>query len=154
METQSLKIEIGRVDEALLDSLSDMFVEHWDEVAKNKHLMVLKPDVNKYLTLQNSGNLLTLIAYCGDKIVGYSCNIKSPHLHYADLMCMYNDVLFIDKAYRATPLGIRLIKRTEEEAKNMGAQLMLWHAKQGSALDKILPRMKCKVQEIMYSKEL
>lgn len=154
METQSLKIEIGEVDENLLNQLSDMFIEHWDEVAKNKHLMVLKPDVNKYLQLQKAGNLLTLIAYVDNKIVGYSCNIRSPHLHYADLICMYNDVLFIDKNYRATPLGLRLIKRTEEEAKNMGAQLMLWHAKQGSALDKILPRLKCKVQEIMYSKEL
>lgn len=153
METQSLKIEVGKV-ETLLDNMHDMFVDHWEEVAKNKHLMVLKPDEKKYLQLQSSGNLLTLIAYAGEDIVGYSCNILSPHLHYSDLMCMYNDVLFIAKEYRASPLGLRIIKRTEEESKNMGAKLMLWHAKQNSILDKILPRMKCKVQEIIYSKEL
>ncbi len=154
METKSLKIEVCPVDANILESLSEMFVEHWDEVAKNKHIMVLKPDVERYLKLQELGNLFTLMAYVDDKIVGYSCNILHNHLHYSDLKCMSNDVLFIAKEYRNTPLGLRLIKKTEEEAKKMGVQLMLWHAKQESALDKILPRMGCKVQDIVYSKEL
>lgn len=154
METQQLKIEIGEITRETFSDLSDVLTEHWEEVAKNKHLMVLKPDVERYLQLQSNGNLLTIIAYVNDKIVGYSCNILGNHLHYADLMCMSNDVLFIAKEYRNTPLGLRLIKRTEEEAKKRGVQLMLWHAKQNSTLDKILPRMKCKVQDIVYSKEL
>lgn len=153
METQSLRIEVGRW-ETLYDNMYEMFAEHWDEVAKNKHLMVLKPDHQAYLNLQANNSLLVLIAYDGDRIVGYSVNIKSQHIHYADLCCMYNDIIFITKDYRATPLGLRIIKRTEEESKKVGAKLMYWHAKQDSALDKILPRMKCKVQEIVYTKEL
>lgn len=153
METQSLKIEVGCMS-TIFDNLDDMLYEHWDEVAKNKHLMVLKPDKDVYFKLEAAGSLSVLIAYVGDEIAGYSINIKTPHLHYADLMCMTNDVIFITKKYRPTPLGLRLIKRTEEEAKKAGAQLMFWHAKQDSSLDKILPRIKYKVQEIVYTKEL
>lgn len=154
METASLKIEVGTVTREMFSEISEILVEHWEEVAKNKHIMVLKPDIERYLQLQNNGNLLTIIAYADDKIVGYSCNIVANHLHYSDLKCMSNDVLFIAKEYRNTPLGLRLIKKTEEKAKKMGVKLMLWHAKQDSALDKILPRMNCKVQDIVYSKEL
>jgi len=153
METQQLKIELGKATD-YKDSLSEMLEDHWDEVAKNKHLMVLKPDWERYQLLEDTGRLLTLFAFVNDKVVGYSCNIITPHLHYADLICSYNDVLFISKDYRASSLGLRLIRETEAESAKAGAKLMLWHAKQDSALDKILPRMKCKVQEIMYSKEL
>lgn len=153
METQSYRIELGNVSYGL-NNFEELFKEHWDEVAKNKSLMVLKPDRERYLGLEASGNLVTLFAYHGDEIVGYSCNIVSTHLHYSDLLCGYNDVLFIREDHRNSPLGLRLIKRTELELKNRGVKLILWHAKQNSTLDKILPRLKCDVQEIIYSKVL
>lgn len=127
---------------------------HWHESARNKHLMVLKPDVERYQALEAAGSLLSLVAYVGDEIVGYSVNIISRHLHYADLIVAHNDVLFVAKEYRDKPLGLRLIRETERACKARGAHLMLWHAKEGTPLDQILPKMGCKVQEIMYSKEL
>lgn len=153
METRSLKIELGKATD-YKDSLSEMLENHWDEVAKNKHLMVLKPDWERYKILEDQGRLLTLFAFVEDNVVGYSCNIIMPHLHYSDLICSYNDVLFIAKEYRASSLGLKLIRETEIESSKIGAKLMLWHAKQDSSLDKILPRRGCKVQEIIYSKEL
>jgi GNAT superfamily N-acetyltransferase len=153
MGTQSLKIERGSVI-PLLENMNHILEEHWEESAKNKHLMVLKPDEEGYLALEKANKLITLIAYAGDEIVGYSCNIVSKHLHYADLTVAYNDVIFIRKDYRNTPLGLRLIKMTEQEAKKEGVQLMLWHAKENTSLSAILPRTGCKVQEIIFSKEL
>lgn len=128
--------------------------EHWHESARNKHLMVLKPDVARYEALEAAGCLLGLFAYVDGEIVGYSVNVLSPHLHYADLVCAHNDVLFIAKSHRNSPLGLRLIRETERAAKARGAHIVLWHAKEATPLAQILPRMGCKVQEIMFSKEL
>lgn len=133
---------------------STLIDEHWHESARNKHLMVLKPDVAHYEALEAAGCLLGLVAYVGDEIVGYSVNVLSPHLHYADLICAHNDVLFVAKSHRESPLGMKLIRDTERAAKARGAHLMLWHAKENTTLSRILPRMGCNTQEIIYSKEL
>lgn len=133
---------------------STLIDEHWHESARNKHLMVLKPDVARYELLEAAGCLLGLVAYVDDEIVGYSVNVLSPHLHYADLMVAHNDVLFVAKSHRESSLGLKLIRETRRAAKARGAHLMLWHAKEATALAAILPKMGCKVQEIIYSEEL
>src|SRR4051812_36759929 len=99
---------------------SSLLDEHWHESARNKHLMVLKPDTVRYASLEAGGALLSLVAYVDDEVVGYSVNIISPHLHYADVVCAHNDVLFVAKAYRESPLGLKLIRETERAAKARG----------------------------------
>lgn len=128
--------------------------EHWEESAKNKDLMVLKPDYKRYAALSLTGNLLNITVYDGDEIVGYSVNIIGTHLHYSDLVVCNNDVLFLKEEYRKGLTGIRLLDKTEEVAKEGGAKLMLWHAKKGSPLDIILSRRTYPVQDIIYSKQL
>lgn len=137
-----------------IEAAATLLDEHWHESARNKHLMVLKPDLPKYEALEAMGKLLGLVAYDGETMVGYSVNLISPHMHYADLVCAYNDVLFVASAYRETKLGLQLIRETERACKARGVHLMLWHAKEDTALSKILPRMGCRVQEIIYTKEL
>lgn len=129
--------------------------DHWEEVAKNKDLMALAPDWDRYAMLENSGNLFTLFALEGSRVVGYSCNVIDKHMHYKELTIASNDVLFVAPDQRGT-VGLRLINETEKHAKQQGAQLMLWHAKQDSQLDKLL-KAKAKrysVQDIIYSTPL
>lgn len=116
--------------------------------------MVLKPDTERYRHAESSGLMFTLFAYDGDQIVGYSANFVTPHLHYSDLTMCMNDVLYIAKSHRGGRTGLQLIRETERVAKERGAQLMMWHAKQGTALETLLPRLDYGVQEIMLSKEL
>lgn len=153
METKSYEIKEGLLSESwgVIDSLT---VNHWQESAKNKELMVLLPDKIKYKMYEDTGSLLSLFAYVNGNCVGYSINIITNHLHYADLICSYNDVLFLDENHRNSPIGIRLIDRTKEESKKRGAEIMLWHAKENTSLSKILPRKGCKIQEIIFSQEL
>ena len=42
----------------------------------------------------------------------------------------------------------------QDHARSEGCKLMLWHAKENTALAKLLPKLKYGVQEIMYSKEI
>ena len=137
-----------------IEHCASLLDAHWEESARNKHLMVLKPDVARYAAMEAAGALLSLVAYIDGEVVGYSVNIITPHLHYSDMICCMNDVLFTAKEHRQSPLGLKLIRDTERAAKARGAQLMLWHAKEDTSLSCILPKMGCKVQEITYSKEL
>lgn len=142
------------ISEKIETILPDLLNEHWEEVALNKQLMVLKPDVEKYKILDKMGMLMALCAYVGDTIVGYSVSIITPHLHYSDLLICQNDVIFVSKEYRNTPLGIRLIKKTEECAREKGVHMMLWHAKENSQFSTILYKKGYGVQDIIYSKKL
>src|SRR5678815_1801678 len=96
-----------------MDMLHELFSDQWEELAKNKQLMVLKPDKAAYERLERAGNLLSIFVYDNDTIVGYSLNILTNHIHYADLKMAANDVIFLDKAYRLGPTGLKLIKETE-----------------------------------------
>ena len=134
--------------------LSDLFVDHWDESAKNKELMLLKPDKAKYKYLEDQGVLFCLFAYKNEVIVGYSVNILNTHLHYSDLHFAQNDIIFVHPDYRNSPLGIKIIKETEKAVKAKGIPLMIWHAKKDSPLDAILPRLGCTHHENIYTKVL
>jgi GNAT superfamily N-acetyltransferase len=134
--------------------LSNMFIEHWKEVAKNRELMKISADLEKYKAMEQSGNLVSLFAIKNEEIIGYSVNILSPHLHYKELITAYNDLLFLDRKHRKTSLGGELILKTEEVCKGKGAKLMLFHAKENTSLAKILPRKSYNTHEIIFSKEL
>ena len=137
METKSLEIKEGNVTDNLR-AIGALLPLHWEESARNKQLMVLKPDYDKYKNMDKMGKLLGVFAYYEDVIVGYSVNIIDYHLHYSDLKVCSNDVLFLDPLFRDTSLGLRLMKTTKELAKSKGAKMMLWHAKEDTALDKIM----------------
>jgi GNAT superfamily N-acetyltransferase len=141
------------VDE-MLGSGQELFAQHWDEIARNKDVMVLKPDEVAYRRMEEAGSLLILAALKAGQIVGYSVNFIVRHPHYADLMVCQNDLLFIDQAHREGGAGIRLMRRTEQEGKKRGCKLMLWHAKESTPLAAMLPRMGYGVQDIVFSKQI
>jgi GNAT superfamily N-acetyltransferase len=147
------EVRRSSVDEMLRNG-QELFSQHWDEIARNKDVMVLKPDEAAYRRMEEAGSLLILAAVKAGRIVGYSVNFIVRHPHYADLMVCQNDLLFIDQASREGGAGIRLMKRTEQEGKAWGCRLMLWHAKEGTPLAAMLPRMGYGVQDVVFSKQL
>ena len=131
-----------------------LFEEHYEEIARNKQIMKLKPNYQLYEALNSTGWLYIYVAMRDDVCIGYSMNIMMHHLHYADLRIAQNDILFVKKEFRSGRLGLRLLKVTEDHARSEGCKLMLWHAKENTALAELLPKLKYGVQEIMYSKEI
>lgn len=147
------EVRRSSVDEMLANG-QELFAQHWDEIARNKDVMVLKPDEAAYRRMEEAGSLLILAAVKAGRIVGYSVNFIVRHPHYADLMVCQNDLLFIDQAHREGGAGIRLMRRTEQEGKKRGCRLMLWHAKESTPLAAMLPRMGYGVQDVVFSKQL
>lgn len=127
---------------------------HREELTTNKGLMILKPDISTYEMLESKNALLSLGAFDGEEIVGYSVNIMAHNLHYSDLMMCQNDVLFVREDKRQGPTGLKLIYETERLAKDRGADLMLWHAKPDTNLNDILPRLAYRVQDVVYTRVL
>lgn len=137
-----------------LGGLLPLLQAHCDELVTAKHLMELSPLVDAYRAMEQSGALLALVAYRGAEIAGYSINIIGPHLHYSKLRYAHNDALFVKREHRGRRLGLRLIHETENRAREKGARMMMWHAKAGTPLQKLLPRLDYAVQDVMFMKEI
>ena len=139
----------------VLASADKLFSAHWDEIASNKPLMVIKPDAQRYQAMEAAGSLFLLAAFDTDnKMVGYSVNFIMNHLHFADLRTASNDLLFVEKAHRSSKVGLQLIRETEQIAKTKGAHLMLWHARPETTLAELMPHLGYSVQEIIFTKEI
>ena len=138
----------------MLDSATELFKEHYEEVALNKQVMVLEPFVEKYLALEAQNEIFVLALHSDDEVIGYSVNFLFNHVHYAKLKVCSNDLLFVKKEHRNGRAGYMLIKKTEEFAKQHNAQLMFWHAKPNTALEKLMPRLGYGYQDIIFSKEI
>ena len=139
-----------------VEQIADLLQSHWEEIALNKDVMVIKPDMARYRQLEELGLMFSLIAYDdAGEIIGYAVNFIHHHLHYADLLYVANDVLFVRQDQRgSTRAGRQLIAETERIAKERGAQLVSWHAKEGTALAALMPRLGYGVQDIVFSKRV
>lgn len=137
-----------------IETAGPLIREHWEEVAKNKDVMVLAPNMPVYRALEEAGCLLSVGAFDDEVLIGYSVSIVTNHLHYAGLLYATNDVIFVGKTHRSGRAGLMLMRETERLAAERGVRLMLWHAKPDTALDSILPRMGYGVQDVIYSKRL
>jgi GNAT superfamily N-acetyltransferase len=130
-----------------IDRAWPLLEEHYAELATVPDIMLLKPDVERYQTLEAAGNLFAIgmfdthVDAGAETLVGYSVNIVCTNLHYGDLLMCQNDLLFVRKSHRRGMTGMRLITATERAAKERGVKMMLWHAKPGTTLDRMLPKL-------------
>ncbi len=138
----------------LREQSPELLRAHWLEVAKRRDLMVLDPDWPRYEAMEAAGSLLCLGAFVDGAMVGYSVSIVSPHLHYAGLVTAQNDVLFVSEPHRKSRIGLGLIRATEQEAKERGARLVSWHAKEATALHELLPALGYGVHETIFAREV
>lgn len=136
----------------------DLQRAHWDEVARNKGVMVLDPDWPRYEAMEDADNLLVFGAFVGEELVGYAINIVATHLHYRGLLMVHNDAIFVAQSHRGGRLGLMLLREVEKAAANLRQSLgyehhmVSWHAKPDTALNEILPRLGYGVQDIIYTK--
>jgi GNAT superfamily N-acetyltransferase len=137
-----------------LSLVTPLLGAHWQEVGKFKELTQVKPRLEQYQALDEQGAFLGLIAEAGSEVVGYSANFFVHNMHYADLYFCQNDVLYVTPGYRKGRLGLKLIEETVRIAKQRGAKLMLWHAKEDTALHALLPRLGYEVLDVIHAKRI
>lgn len=125
---------------------------HWLETEKDVSIGPA-PSVEMYRACEDAGLTVAIGVFDDDVMVGYAVAFVHRHLHY-DLIASAHDSLFIDKKYRNGRIGLTLIRLLEVASQEKGAQFIAWHAKKGSAFDKLLSRMNYHPEEIIYRKEL
>ncbi len=165
-DTQGLiEVRLSDVDE-FREKARVLMLEHHREVVLQPQIQKLNPNWPKYYELELRRELAILAGWAGPRMVGYSMNFWSDHLHDADLRVFHNDAIFVRKAHRGAGLGKMLLDRTEAAARQAQCQIMHTHAKPGSTLARMLGGAGFKgepsqallpgwyVQDIVFSKVL
>lgn len=138
-----------------LDEAQELLYKHWQELANNKDSIKLSTDRIKYQQLQDAGILKNIVVYKDNKIIGYSVLLIQPHLHYSNNVYAYVDVIYVDKEYRVTSVGAKLLILTEKLAKEEGADVILHHAKPHVAMIvSPLKKLGYTVYEEIYGKKV
>lgn len=146
-------VEIRETTAAEVLANAGLMHEHWATVSRIKDKYAASPDAERFRLLEAAGLLLVVGAFDDDKLIGYAATIISRHMHY-DFNLAANDALYLAEAYRGTRAGLGLIRETERLAKARGADMITWHAKPGTPLDALLPRLSYGLQDHIYLKGL
>lgn len=131
-----------------------LFRDHYDELATRKDIRTLAPDWERYIAAEKAGVLDIIVINVDGLPVGYTANVRMPHIHYKHLVVSNNDVIYLSPQYRGEGVGHALMDATEELAARRGAREVLWHAKPGTTLDTLLKTRGDPVQDIIYSRVL
>jgi GNAT superfamily N-acetyltransferase len=137
-----------------IEALNPLLALHREELATNKDIMVLKPDWDKYKAMESLGILFALGLYDSSKLVGYSALVVTNNLHYSDLVQAWGDVIYIRPDYRKGRWGLRLIRKTEELAKEKGAHIIFMHGKPNTVFSQLMPKLGYQVQDVIFGKQL
>ena len=128
--------------------VSDFFMEeggilsdHWKALSSNPDKIILKPNIQKYKELQDSGVLFNIVAYEDNIMVGYVVMFIMPHIHYTDDKFAMVDVIYADPLYRNSKIGITLINKAEELCRSEKVSVLTYHTKPShNTIEKILYR--------------
>ena len=133
------------------DEATSLLVAHWNEIAKNKHLMRLNPDENVYGELADQNKLLLVTARDGGRLVGYFLWFLVRHTHYKHVLVAEEDLHFLLPQYRQGLAGYHLLKAACEVALAHGAELLTVREKIGHEHPAILKRLKFVATAIVYT---
>lgn len=133
------------------DEATTLIVAHWQEIAKNKHLLRLNPDENVYEELDRQNKLLLVTARDGDKLVGYFLWFLVNHTHYKHVLTAEEDLHFLLPNYRGRGLGFQLMQAACDAARERGAELLIVREKIGHEHPTLWKRLGFVPTDVIYT---
>lgn len=128
-----------------------LWLEHYDEIAIQKDRMEMKPDVAAYMALEAAGQLQILTVRDGGRMVGYLLTVIRPHLHYANVLCGFEDSYFLSKTHRRGMTGVKLIREGIRNMKSVGCRKVFFMTKVFLDMGRIFERLGFSKSDIVYS---
>lgn len=118
---QHLSIQVENFGDVIGEA-QPLLKRHWEEIALDKESVPLDPDWQRYANMEAQGQLSVVTVRVKGELVGYSCMIVMPGLHYRQTLHAVMDIFYIAPEYRGHFGGIRLFKRVEAELKRRGVR--------------------------------
>ncbi len=114
--------------------------EYIDETA-DAELPNPGPQDDRYLELEDRGELRTIAVVAGEELVGYAQLLVLPSQHHP-FPVVSTDSLYLRKPWRKGRLGLDLLGAMRATAKREGAPGLTFMAPPGSRLDRICKALK------------
>jgi len=137
----------------ILHEIKPLLEDHWREVAWYQDEILLNPDYEKYIQLQEQNALLCMTVRDEEgTLIGYNINFLQYHLHYSDHIYAVNDIIFLLPKYRHANIAQELLKATEEILVHLGVSVVTVHMKPAHPFRTLAESCGFKQQEYVYSK--
>lgn len=128
--------------------------EHWEEIARNRDIVPLSPDYQRYLKLDSMDMLCCSTAREDGKLIGYCINMVMPHMHYSETIWSINDLLFLTKSKRGSFIGAELLKSAMDDMRKRNVKIFHMHAKIQHDIKPLMKRLDFTAIETIYEKVL
>lgn len=153
-----MKLAVEKLSKLMCDDwehANQLLHAHWQEVAHDKELMKLDPNLDKYIEADFKQRLhIVVMRDDGDKIVGYSVHFLTQHPHYRGMTCAEDDVHYLIPEFRGT--GNHELMRTYalRTLKERGVQFVTARVKVGHEHDKTLRNLGYGPVDMVYGLDL
>lgn len=141
------------VTESLISEMLPILEEHRIELSRYKD-MILSPDIDTYLALQDMDKIQCYLARENGIIVGYSCYFLLVNPHYSNFIYAHQDVFYVVQDKRGSKIAHKLIKMSETELKEKNVSVIVHHAKLINRFGEFLISLGYNQAEIMYHKRI
>lgn len=138
--------------DALWNEAMPLLVAHWREIAHYPDI-ILDPDRDQYLALEDLGVIRCFTARLERKLVGYAVFFVRPALHYAGSVQAYQDVLYLDPSVRGGA-GIRFVRWCDEQLEKSAIQVVYHHVKHAHNFGPLLERLGYELVDLIYARRL
>lgn len=101
-----------------------LWMQHWEEVARDKTRLKLDPNIELYDAAARSGNLHVVTVRNGSKLVGYHVSIVAPMMHYKSFICSTSDMYWLHPCHRNGWAGIKLFETVRESCALRGVHML------------------------------
>lgn len=134
-----------------------MLNDHYQENAVHRDLLTRPdPDWAEYIALQNTGNLLLVVARDKEslELVGYSILIFRRHLHFKGVIIALDDLHYLKPDYRGVGNGTAMLAYAESVAKERGAEIFNLRHKAAQDHGSIFRDMGYQLTDIVWTKDI
>ena len=138
---------------AAVEELQQLLRQNYEELCVTKEFEI-EPDWDAYKRIAAAGMLRTVVCRVDGVAVGYAVFIIHPHLHYKSCKTAFEDVYFIDKAYRKGRVGIKLFQYAEQVLKRCGVNRIIMHTKIHMDNSRLFEYLGYKLTDKLFTKML
>lgn len=102
------------------DEAKPLLDQHWQELCIDTDKMILDPNMDAYLKLEETNQLMLMVLRLNMVIIGYYIGFILPGMHYKQIKCNMEDIFWIHPSKRTGTYALRLFEAVEAENNKLG----------------------------------